>query len=65
MQPKAPQDAAAAVSQRAVVVAEHVFVLRIVTWSVGRCDDVKRLMKADETLWASDHRALVVQFRCA
>ena len=42
-----------------------VCVLRCVTQSVCRCDDVKRLMKADETLWASDHRALVVQFRCA
>jgi hypothetical protein len=30
-----------------------------------RCDDVRRLMKAGETLWASDHRALVVNFRCA
>ena len=28
-------------------------------------EDVKRLMKQDETLWASDHRALVVNFRCA
>ncbi len=32
---------------------------------VGRCDEVRRLMKAGETLWASDHRALVVDFRCA
>lgn len=29
------------------------------------CDDVRRFMRMDETLWASDHRALVVNFRCS
>ncbi len=39
--------------------------LLIVDVTACRCDDVKRLMQSDETLWASDHRALVVNFRCA